>query len=274
MNDNILPIFTNLCNKNSLLNEMDFHNFLYTAIELNDLTDYCNNITSKSGEFSMEFIPYEKKLNINYEDTLLTAKFFIYNYFKNKNILNIRLINFFLIKMLLHEYFHIVQEKYIYFFKFTNINEANHLLLYISDKIQSLDYNFYDLNHDIFFTEYHSNINAFYTLIKLLEKANIEQDENLKILNLYVLNFIKNVYTNKIYPLKSFYNLIMKSKNRFFDETYLKILNDLMNILSYENDIDNILWGRKIEISTIKRINNLKLKKENTTNIFDAIFSN
>ncbi len=267
MNDEILKIIYDANNERRIISQDDIYNILQYLIYYNSLQKYCTEIDTDSYcEDPMTYCSEYHEIEVNYKN-LLKEEYKIANYYKKIFLMNneevIKFINNIILLCSLHEINHVYHEK----IKEERLcNLALRILLKKDKQVFKIDNGrFYDENYNYFYSEYHAEINALYTLItEFLNK----DDLITHIFNVSTAQYLFNKYKIE--------NNIIITPIDLFNENCLKnnkFSKELLNKLNQsKGTVEDILEGRIITKESLEYIDKVDAYKIQTLNLFNDLY--
>lgn len=211
---------------------------------------------------------------------------------KKQYINDINYLNVHTLYIINHELEHASQVKLMSdeenFNKFTNFQKIKLLHLIKSSLLQYnsnmfFNGNIYTKYHDYFMDEYDANINSFINTICLLNFLDIDKIKEIIVkFNMLaaknILYSYKNIANNKIStPSNNFIKIyndifnILNKKNEFFIDIIDLNIDINTNNIHIDNEIDRLKLGLSLKKDTINYLKAISNKKHKTLNLFNDI---
>lgn len=267
MSEEVLKIIHDANKEKRILSQNDIDNILQYLIFYNSLQKYCILIDTDSYcEDAIAYYYKDREIDINYKKFLKEEKAetqYFSNFFSMNKEEKIIYINYSMLLASLHEISHVYQEK----IKKERLCSLELRILLKKDyKVFGLNNGkFYEKNYNYFYTEYHAEINALYTLITNY----LKQDE----LIIYIFNLLTAKYLLMKYKIK---NKKIITPIDLFNEHCLKnnpldkeLLNKLKEMKG--NNLD-LLEGKIITNEVFEYLSKVDSNHIKTLNLFDDIY--
>lgn len=242
-----------ILNKKELITKDELIDFMVDYIFENNLDNYVDGITMKTGYNSYGmFFRYKKSININYDKLII----YLMNYFKNFNEKYYYAINTSIITTAIHELKHVEQLKITREFL-----KDPKIIKILKESYIKTNTPLYKTNHDDFIIEYNADIAAQFELIDILEKQNINRlIDTTEFLYYTLMNKFINRKEGVLSPLEYF----LKLDNEF---NYSNVYSEQFSNIS---ELDKILYGLPLEGKNYQKILELRKQKHiNFLNYFD-----
>jgi hypothetical protein len=299
----------NACN-NSVLSFEELKSYIESRITELDLSYYCEMINNATNSgILMDYCFDGHYININYQESITSGKeSYIENYHivlpeqDNSLVRSYNdTINISLIHLANHEIEHVLQNKKIHSMPKDNMSK----LLNSCINIMRADFpklTTYYKYHDKYLIEYQANAKAGYITLNENVIDGFYSNESIYIYNCFLAKKLLEGYIGGIYylnehttPLKALINLakylksekeykilssfsIKEKKERELTALYNLIkVSDIIKLVNndqLENNVNDLLLGRKLPNNILNEMNDISLGRVRTLNIYEKLYHN